>query len=209
MNKKVTTLAVLLLLFFTAIPTIGAATCTQCTNSTFTDLKITQSSATAPTNITLTEVSTGKVTKCTYIVTNAATGKVIGSVTCSCPICLGKGTCARVTAYKVPAGTYIAKISGFGADGCCLNTISKTFTVAGKVACVPGFTQTVSGKKVTFKDTTTGGAYKWTWTFGDKKSSSVKNPVHTYAKHGKYTVCLKVCCSGCHCCKSICKTITV
>jgi len=32
----------------------------------------------------------------------------------------------------------------------------------------------------------------WRWSFGDKTSSTNKNPVHTYSKTGKYTVILTV-----------------
>ena len=32
----------------------------------------------------------------------------------------------------------------------------------------------------------------WKWSFGDGKSSSVKNPEYTYSKAGNYTVSLKV-----------------
>lgn len=52
-----------------------------------------------------------------------------------------------------------------------------------------------SGKaplKVTFADKSKGTPSSWKWSFGDGKSSTTKNPVHTYSKAGKYTVSLTV-----------------
>jgi hypothetical protein len=48
-----------------------------------------------------------------------------------------------------------------------------------------------AGVAVTFTDTSTG-ANAWTWTFGDGSQSSVRNPSHTYAARGTYTVTLRV-----------------
>jgi PKD repeat protein len=45
---------------------------------------------------------------------------------------------------------------------------------------------------VKFTDKSTGSPTKWSWDFGDKTMSKVKNPVHMYMKEGKYTVTLKV-----------------
>lgn len=52
---------------------------------------------------------------------------------------------------------------------------------------------TTSGKaplKVTFTDKSTNAPTLWAWNFGDGTSSTVKNPVHTYSKAGRYTVTL-------------------
>jgi parallel beta-helix repeat protein len=46
--------------------------------------------------------------------------------------------------------------------------------------------------KVTFTDKSKGSPTSWKWNFGDGKSSTVKNPAHTYSKAGKYTVSLTV-----------------
>jgi PKD repeat protein len=45
---------------------------------------------------------------------------------------------------------------------------------------------------VTFTDKSTGSTTYWFWNFGDKSTSTVKNPVHKYIKVGKYTVGLTV-----------------
>jgi PKD repeat protein len=46
--------------------------------------------------------------------------------------------------------------------------------------------------KVTFIDESTGKPTSWKWNFGDGKSSTVRNPIHTYNKAGKYIVTLTV-----------------
>jgi PKD repeat protein len=50
---------------------------------------------------------------------------------------------------------------------------------------------------VNFTDKSTGSPTSWNWTFGDGATSSAKNPVHTYAKAGSYTVTLSI--SGNNC----------
>jgi beta propeller repeat protein len=53
----------------------------------------------------------------------------------------------------------------------------------------------ISGKKpltVKFTDKSTGSPAFWSWNFGDKSTSTAKNPVHKYTKAGKYTVSLTV-----------------
>jgi PKD repeat protein len=56
------------------------------------------------------------------------------------------------------------------------------------------FTYSKNGKTVTFTDqsTTSGTIQSWSWTFGDGTTSTVKNPVKTYANYGTYTVKLTV-----------------
>jgi beta propeller repeat protein len=52
-----------------------------------------------------------------------------------------------------------------------------------------------SGKaplKVQFTDRSTNSPTSWYWNFGDKSTSTTKNPVHKYNKAGKYTVSLTV-----------------
>ena len=45
---------------------------------------------------------------------------------------------------------------------------------------------------VTFMDQSTGSPTSWFWDFGDKSTSTVQNPIHTYATEGKYTINLTV-----------------
>jgi len=46
--------------------------------------------------------------------------------------------------------------------------------------------------KVKFMDKSSKSPTNWKWNFGDGKTSTVKNPVYTYNKAGKYTVSLTV-----------------
>jgi len=46
--------------------------------------------------------------------------------------------------------------------------------------------------KVQFSDKSTGSPTSWKWNFGDGKTSTSRNPAHTYTKAGKYTVSLTV-----------------
>jgi len=46
--------------------------------------------------------------------------------------------------------------------------------------------------KVKFTDKSKGSPRSYLWNFGDKNTSTDKNPVHTYGKAGNYTVSLKV-----------------
>ncbi|MGY0039880.1 PKD domain-containing protein [Pedobacter sp. NJ-S-72] len=43
-----------------------------------------------------------------------------------------------------------------------------------------------------FEDESTGNPSIWSWDFGDKQSSALKNPTHTYPDTGTYVVTLKV-----------------
>ena len=52
------------------------------------------------------------------------------------------------------------------------------------------FSYSVSGKTVTFNNTSTN-ASTYQWNFGDGNESTVKNPTHTYSDYGSYTVSLK------------------
>jgi beta propeller repeat protein len=45
---------------------------------------------------------------------------------------------------------------------------------------------------VAFTDKSTGSPTSWKWTFGDGKTSTVKNPAYTYNNVGNYTVSLTV-----------------
>lgn len=52
------------------------------------------------------------------------------------------------------------------------------------------FTFTQNGNTVTFIDTSRGNPTTWYWSFGDKKTSRIQNPSHSYTKRGTYTVTL-------------------
>jgi beta propeller repeat protein len=57
------------------------------------------------------------------------------------------------------------------------------------------FAFSITGKTpltVRFIDKSTGSPASWSWNFGDKSTSTIRNPVHKYSKAGKYIVSLTV-----------------
>ncbi len=54
------------------------------------------------------------------------------------------------------------------------------------------FDYVATGLTVNFTDTSTGGVTGWFWEFGDGATSNERNPDHTYAGSGSYTVRLGV-----------------
>jgi PKD repeat protein len=56
------------------------------------------------------------------------------------------------------------------------------------------YTQSSASLTTTFTDasTSTGGGTTWLWDLGDGNTSTLQNPVHSYAAGGTYTVCLTV-----------------
>ena len=62
---------------------------------------------------------------------------------------------------------------------------------AGGTGPSANWTVSTSGLTATFTDTSTdngGNLTSWSWDFGDSTQSTLKNPVHTYAAAGTYTV---------------------
>lgn len=54
----------------------------------------------------------------------------------------------------------------------------------------PDTTISIPNYRFTFVDQTTNGPERWLWYFGDGQTSSNRNPAHTYADTGTYTVTL-------------------
>ncbi|MBE0639899.1 MAG: T9SS type A sorting domain-containing protein [Bacteroidales bacterium] len=50
----------------------------------------------------------------------------------------------------------------------------------------------VAPMSVQFKDMSEGDPIKWTWTFGDGQTDTVKNPLHIYQEPGSYTIKLTI-----------------
>lgn len=219
MMKRKAILFVIALLVLTPFTAMASAPNVSCKGGTCSNLKITkvtispEISKTAPAKIGFISYISGPVKLVQYTVINPKTGKVVGSSKSFCSKCTKKGICACSCIVKEP-GTYDVKITAYGSGNCCVDMVKKNAVTIGSsktsVELVPGFKSTVSGKKVTFKDTSSGiKPTKWTWNFGDGSKSTAQNPTHTYKKAGTYKVCLTVCNTEHNSCKSVCNKVTV
>ena len=139
-------------------------------------------SGTAPLKVTFTDASTNSPTSWSWS--------------------FGDGSSVNATA-KNPihtysaAGNYTVALTATNAAGSNTFTRTNYITVAAApIKPVASFTGTpVSGTaplKVTFTDASTNSPTSWAWSFGDGSSvnATAKNPIHTYAAAGNYTVSL-------------------
>ncbi|MFA7199735.1 MAG: PKD domain-containing protein, partial [Methanoculleus sp.] len=100
------------------------------------------------------------------------------------------------------AGTYTVSLTASNAVGSDTHTEADYITVsAAPVLPVANFsadpTTGTAPLTVTFTDTSTGGPTVWNWSFGDgawhnTTDAAERNPTHTYAAAGNYTVSLTV-----------------
>jgi PKD repeat protein len=165
-----------------------------CGNLKITKFTINPTSKTIPVKVGFTSYISGPVKLVKYTVVNSKTGKVAGSCRAYCSKCTKRGICG-CTCVITESGTYDVKVTAYGSGNCCVNVTKKAaFTIAsakGPEDFVPDFKSVNSGKKVTFKDTTSGAKpIKWSWNFGDGSRSTSQNPTHTYKEAGTYTACL-------------------
>ncbi len=71
----------------------------------------------------------------------------------------------------------------------------------------PAFSVTTDELTVAFADMSSTDTEQWLWNFGDGAGSMQRQPTHTYAAPGEYTVCLEV--SSICGTESYCETVTV
>jgi len=196
--KRIAIFFVIALLVLMPYSAMASAPSVSCKGGTCSNLKITKVnisnavSKTVPAKIGFTGYISGPVKLVQYTVIDPKTGKVVGSTSAYCSKCTTKGICSCSCIIK-QAGTFDVKITAYGSGNCCVSTVKKAAITIGSAKFVPGFKSVVSGKKVTFKDTTSGvEPVRWDWNFGDGYRSNAQNPTHTYKKAGTYTVCLTV-----------------
>ena len=212
--KRTAILFVLALLVLMPVTAMASAPQVSCKGGTCSNLKITRvminpASKTVPVKVGFTSYISGPVKLVQYTVTNSVTGKVAASSSSFCSKCTKTGICSCSCIINEP-GTYDVKITAYGSGNCCVSLTKKAaITVVAPAKLVPVFKSVISGKKVTFKDASSGAkTTKWTWDFGDGYRSNAQNPNHTYKKAGTYKVCLTVCCAGNYC-KSVCNKIVI
>jgi hypothetical protein len=209
-------LALLVLMPFTAMASAPDVSCKEgkCSNLKITKVSISPATTkTLPAKISFAGYISGPVKLVQYTVIDSKTGKIAGSASSYCSRCTKKGICACSCIIKKP-GTYDVKVTAYGSGNCCVSMINKkAVTIVNTKApadIVPGFKSKVSGKKVSFKDATSGlKPAKWTWNFGDGSQSTSQNPTHVYKKAGTYKVCLTVCNTDHDSCKSVCNKVII
>ncbi len=108
--------------------------------------------------------------------------------------------------YSLP-GTYRVLLSVRDLNSQCRDTISKVITVL-PPPCQAGFTYQLNQSQVQFINTASNYT-ELVYSFGDGDSSSLPNPIHTYAQSGSYIVCQKVTDSLTNCTATFCDTIQV
>jgi hypothetical protein len=117
-----------------------------------------------------------------------------------------------VTAKPSTTTTYTATI---GDPNCptCGKPQTLTYTIYVSGCCAHADFGYNGCNPVQFLDASsgTGTAVGWSWDFGDGTTSSLPNPLHSYAASGTYTVCLTVIMKNGNltCCDRICKDVKV
>jgi PKD repeat protein len=101
------------------------------------------------------------------------------------------------------SGNFNVTLTVYGSGGAQAFTSSYVY-IAPAVPVTPQVTAAFAlptasakaGQTVQFTDQSSGSPASWLWTFGDGGSSNQKNPSHTYAAAGQYTVSLTTSNSG-------------
>ena len=111
-----------------------------------------------------------------------ASGTTVSGIT------VGSHTVAynNIPGWNIPPGQ-TTKISN-GQPASAIGTYLPVFTAIFSASATSG----KAPLTVHFTDSSVGSIAKWFWNFGDGKTSTVRNPSHTYSKAGAYTVTLTV-----------------
>ncbi len=103
----------------------------------------------------------------------------------------GDSTSRQNPLHEYPeAGTYTVTLR-ITAPGGSSNK-RKFVTVEAGDPLIANFGFTVNGLTVLFSDASAGDPVSWSWDFGDGRFSTARNPSHTYAQPGTYTVELTI-----------------
>lgn len=104
-------------------------------------------------------------------------------------------------------GTYNVCLTVTG-DSSCYDIYCTSVSIMGGPGCAAAFDYSIgTGKTVSFTDLSTGNPSSWFWSFGDGTSSTLQNPMHTYATQGTFMVTLTI--SGINCQSTATKPVYV
>lgn len=193
-------------LFDSNFPTIGAVPCTDALYAKDSDLRLMIGGISSGAgSIDMNWVRVRKYAPITPTFTLGAEGPIPGGVSISASasnLCTGDSvqldagagflSYAWSTADSVQqinvnsAGTYT--IIAADAAGC---SSTDSITIGAYLGPTAGFSSTVIGLDATFTNGSANGS-TYSWDFGDGNTSTLENPVHSYAIDGAYTVCLTV-----------------
>lgn len=82
------------------------------------------------------------------------------------------------------------------------------FSINQPAAPNAAFSYSVQNTTYSMTDLSTGTGLSYSWTFGDGNTSTLQNPVHTYATEGPFTVCLAITDAN-NCTSSTCDSLLV
>lgn len=99
-------------------------------------------------------------------------------------------TAQNPTVVYANTGSYNASLTVSNANG--NNTATQNNIITVNTAPTASFTYTGSLGNYQFTSTSTGNPSTYNWNFGDGSSSTLANPLHSYATAGGYTVTLTV-----------------
>lgn len=99
--------------------------------------------------------------------------------------------------YKGDQEYYDVTLTATNTLGCSKSITKKQFIhlvppPVAKFNVAPAAVISIPNYTFRFEDESTGNPARWEWDFGDKSSSYVQNPSHTYPDTGSYVVTLKV-----------------
>lgn len=106
----------------------------------------------------------------------------------------------RTRAFHSCALVGVLVLLAFGVSACSTKEAryptqppARDLNVPETTVVAAAFTVTTgSGLTVVFTDESTGNVDVYRWNFGDGRTSSARNPVHTYSSAGEYAVTLTV-----------------
>jgi len=149
------------------------------------------------------------------------------SIDASNTLTLTPATTTSVASWKWDFGDGSTPLTG---SNCVVPQATKSYSTAGSytasltvgssvtskaisVLPVAGFsassTSGIAPAAISFTDTSVGSPSSWNWSFGDGTSSSERNPAHTFAAAGSYTVSLSVAGGGKQSSVAATKTVSV